>query len=532
MAKKRIFKGDNLRGKRITPYKEEPIYSEIFDVNDFEVFLSYDPISWEQVEEAESLITGEKSSAIKIVAGDTKAEIREEFSETKNWKNCVFRIKFRVDDWNKLVDTHGATLGIRDSAGEIGYIRFANLTGYEEHDNEIATMFFADDDFVGDTVDMENIKWIYLKAQASAGNQLTVEFFDLEVYQCVEKEGIVSIMFDDGDESVINHAIDIMETNGLVGTNCLPRDVDPSDFDLKGWDIVNHGHAIYDMTDNERLEEIKEQKKWSLQNLSVKEQIYINPNGYTDEQFIENLRKYYSAGRTTTRGSQGPNAFDQFRIHGISYNSDSDTVESFCARVLDGYEKGYWIIAIFHRFTTGTPSSGTEINTSDFEEICEFLAKMPIKLMSEVITSDNSGRYGENIVENGDMELDSDWEDFGFEGGETNERSNVQKYRGTYSRHIIANESGEGASSQNFSVVAGKKYRIEGYFYVVSGAANMRRNAARLDFTIPTTKTGEWEYLSVETTATITGAEKVRIETKDAGAEFYADEISVREILT
>jgi peptidoglycan/xylan/chitin deacetylase (PgdA/CDA1 family) len=133
-----------------------------------------------------------------------------------------------------------------------------------------------------------------------------------------------------------------------------------------------------------------------------------------------------------------------------------------------------------------------------------------------------------NLVTNGSMELDSNWTDWNLEAGDTNERSSTRAKEGTYSRHIVVDATSEGATSDNFDVVSGKTYRVSCWAWVVSGVAQFRRNAARLDFTIASTTTGQWEYIYDDVVASATGAEKFRLEATGA-AEYYVDDVKVVE---
>jgi peptidoglycan/xylan/chitin deacetylase (PgdA/CDA1 family) len=137
--------------------------------------------------------------------------------------------------------------------------------------------------------------------------------------------------------------------------------------------------------------------------------------------------------------------------------------------------------------------------------------------------------YAPNIVVNGDMELDSNWTDWNLEVGDVNERSDTRAKEGTYSRHIVVDATGEGATSDNVDVTIGKTYRVSCWVWVVSGVAQFRRNAARIDFTFSSSTTGEWEYLSEDVECTETGAEKFRLEASEA-SEYYVDEVKIEEL--
>lgn len=138
--------------------------------------------------------------------------------------------------------------------------------------------------------------------------------------------------------------------------------------------------------------------------------------------------------------------------------------------------------------------------------------------------------YGPELIINGDLELDSNWSDYGTPT--TNERSAVQKQSGSYSRHVVCDGASEGIISDYFSVVAGVNYRIQVWVYVVSGSVSITRTHARLDWTtLVSSGTGSWQLLETTMVASATGGEQIRIRSAFGAAEFYVDDVSIREIL-
>lgn len=75
----------------------------------------------------------------------------------------------------------------------------------------------------------------------------------------------------------------------------------------------------------------------------------------------------------------------------------------------------------------------------------------------------NTPTAGGEIVVNGTMEADSNWNNFSTPA--TNERSNIQAHAGTYSRHFIQDAAYEGVNSDAFSVVVGTWYCATGWIY-------------------------------------------------------------------
>jgi hypothetical protein len=75
-----------------------------------------------------------------------------------------------------------------------------------------------------------------------------------------------------------------------------------------------------------------------------------------------------------------------------------------------------------------------------------------------------------NLIQNGDMELDSNWASVSTPT--INERTSAKSHSGTYSRHIVPNAAWQGIKSDTFTMTAGKSYTIVCYVWVeVTSAA-------------------------------------------------------------
>ena len=89
-------------------------------------------------------------------------------------------------------------------------------------------------------------------------------------------------------------------------------------------------------------------------------------------------------------------------------------------------------------------------------------------------------KVGDELVTNGDMELDSNWTDSStFGAPDDNSRSAVQAHNGTYSRHVDAGTSDYiGARSDAISMSVGRSYRGRLWMWYVAGGAPL---ASRID---------------------------------------------------
>ena len=145
---------------------------------------------------------------------------------------------------------------------------------------------------------------------------------------------------------------------------------------------------------------------------------------------------------------------------------------------------------------------------------------------------------GSELVLNGDMELDDNWNDIG--SPTTNERSTEQVYSGTYSRKCVANAGSEGLKSDTFSLVAGTVYKVSFYYYLEIAAGPTYRwimklkdgDGSDLDPSHNLTVTGAWTNITFYTTATATGSSSSFQVFQSLGGDstLYLDNVSVKQV--
>ena len=135
-----------------------------------------------------------------------------------------------------------------------------------------------------------------------------------------------------------------------------------------------------------------------------------------------------------------------------------------------------------------------------------------------------------NLVVNGNMELDSDWDDLDLAGADVQERSTGKVHGGSYSRHVSVDAAAEGAlEATAHSVVSGTMYRISFWVYVVSGTAEVKDHTNDDHvFSITEATTGSWIFKTEDVVATGTSAtQQVRLVSSGGAAEFYIDDLSI-----
>jgi len=125
------------------------------------------------------------------------------------------------------------------------------------------------------------------------------------------------------------------------------------------------------------------------------------------------------------------------------------------------------------------------------------------------------------FVKNGDMEAnDGNW--VNYETVSTNEQSATSAHSGSYSRHVVANAGG--VYQIVHSLISGKKYRISGFYYLVSGGLNVNFFGNQPELTTQ----GSWQPFSYDVTAT--DVSQALYYWYGASSEFYLDDVAIQEL--
>lgn len=103
----------------------------------------------------------------------------------------------------------------------------------------------------------------------------------------------------------------------------------------------------------------------------------------------------------------------------------------------------------------------------------------------------NTPTTGAELIVNGDMELDSNWQSEG--SPITNERSTERVHSGTYSRKLSADSNGDAIGQGVSGTVAGMWYRVQAWIYLESGASIYIQDYNQGAWAWGTTVTGSWQ---------------------------------------
>lgn len=156
---------------------------------------------------------------------------------------------------------------------------------------------------------------------------------------------------------------------------------------------------------------------------------------------------------------------------------------------------------------------------------------------SATTLSSGGDTLGTNILVNGDMETPFSggynvWES---RFGATVERSTEEVYAGDYSCKTITIGGGTGVATevQYIPLESGKSYWVEGYIYIVSGAAIVVATVSGYGGAVLDVTKDQWVYFKFKVDATATSTHRLYFEEYGAGGNttFYLDNLSIKELL-
>ncbi len=139
-----------------------------------------------------------------------------------------------------------------------------------------------------------------------------------------------------------------------------------------------------------------------------------------------------------------------------------------------------------------------------------------------------------NYIYNGGMEQDISWDDKNTPL--VNEQSDLIVHSGQFSRHVVTDSKEDGIQQTFYKALEGMSFLISAWVYLVPGSGTVQLDVADLHFgpqaNAETSTTGEWVKLEFEATALYNvGGAPLYIRSVDPRADFYVDDVSVKEIL-
>ena len=204
-------------------------------------------------------------------------------------------------------------------------------------------------------------------------------------------QGMVSITIDDGFSTQWTDARVVLNQRGIKSTYYIITDAVAEGWSgylnlqqlqtlaADGNEIASHTLTHVDLTtvsDAELQRQVSQSKAWLLASAGVTSVAdFASPYGKYDARILDALRPLYASHRTVLNlhnwQDGDPYELGAFDVHnGVTSVQVKGWIDQAVA-------EQSWLILLFHEFTTGTPNRSTQIRTSDFTAILDYLA--PVK---------------------------------------------------------------------------------------------------------------------------------------------------------
>ena len=215
-----------------------------------------------------------------------------------------------------------------------------------------------------------------------------------------ERQGIVSLAFDDGYLTQYKIAYPEMKKYGYNGTlyilanstglfegrELMTFDQAKEMQDL-GWEIGSHSlnHQVLTMLSNQELERQLKLSKEILEKEGFDVKTLAFPKGHFNKEVINETKKNYLASRALTEGFNDLNNLDLYNLK-TKWLVIEKSPEEICSWIEYSQNEGLWFILTFHSVEL-EPKNPFDTSIEDFKEIldCIKLSGIEVKTIKEVV---------------------------------------------------------------------------------------------------------------------------------------------------
>jgi hypothetical protein len=363
-----------------------------------------------------AFVRGTQCASITTDTAGGSANLRKFAMSAMDLTNKMFRVIFRVSDMS-AVSSLNFFAGTSSMANNFKWrLNPVTATSQIGSSNEWITATFgwsslnaaAGSYSVGSTgVPSTTTGFTDLQVQAIANNgqSFTMDVQAVEILDATSvtfPSGVISIVFDDGADSIYNLARPAMDTYGFQGTNyvivgnlgtatVMTTQQNKYLQDYSGWEIGLHSYSgtvhanrYTAYTAAEVDDDIRQGKEWLVGNGFAGESIAY-PGGEfqrtTDGVGIDSIAsRYFSTGRTILfQSGYNTETFPAgmpYRMRAVSSISDTQSGANkpsnmvAAGGLLDKCQlNGGWLVLVFHKITAGAATVSTECSQSDFQLI-------------------------------------------------------------------------------------------------------------------------------------------------------------------
>lgn len=381
-----------------------------------------------------AFVRGTQCASITTDTAQGSANLRKFAMTAMDLTDKMFRVIFRVDDMSK-VSSLNFFVGTSSLANNFKWrLNPVTATSQIGSSNEWITSTFgwsslnaaAGSYTIGSTgipSTTRDFTDIQIQAIGTSGNAFTLDVQAIEIIDSATTtfpNGVISIVFDDGADSIWNYARPAMDTYGFAGTNyiivgslgtanVMTTAQNKQLQDFSGWEIGLHSYSTTVHTNRYTAytaaqvdDDIRWGKEWLVGNGFRGESIAWPGGEYqatTDNVGIDAIAaRYFSTGRTILfQSGYVTETFSPgmpMRMRAVSSISETQTGANKPANMvaagglLDKCQNaGGWLILVFHKITVGAATVSTECSQSDFQSVMSGINSrgIPVVPVSDVM---------------------------------------------------------------------------------------------------------------------------------------------------
>lgn len=204
--------------------------------------------------------------------------------------------------------------------------------------------------------------------------------------------GIVTLVFDDGYQSVYKNVVPLLREFNIPGVfalvinhkNCHEHRSHP----IRPWpewlSLRQQGHEIASHTLTHRnlttlsAAQLEEELRSSQQTLNASTLIY--PGGAFNDQIAQLASKHYRAARTTRKGFEKIPTQNAYQLRTFNFTRENFSLAKVNALVIWAWLTNSWLIETYHLVDDLKHQTKHAVSIKKFRQHLSFLKRVPVKV--------------------------------------------------------------------------------------------------------------------------------------------------------
>lgn len=206
--------------------------------------------------------------------------------------------------------------------------------------------------------------------------------------------GVLTFVFDDGYEAVWQHVVPLLNQLKIpavfalpINTQALAQTVPEPLTPWAAWlPLQRQGHEIAAHTvshvDIRTLSGEALDQELRIPRERLKATTFVYPGGAYNESVINQVKKQYTAARTTNYGFESIPPSNPWLLKNVDYTKSNFSVFKANARALWAWTANRWLIETYHLVDKKPSTMHHSVLFDDFKNHVEFIRKLPIAVQT------------------------------------------------------------------------------------------------------------------------------------------------------